>query len=241
LRAWNLRSGAQHSALDAGLRYICRVSWQGKRSPFDPNRADENGLVAVGGKLDPDLVLTAYVSGVFPWSSKPMVTWWSPDPRAVFDLETWRPHRSIGKSVRRNNWRFSVDERFPEVMRACAEPAPGRETTWITPDFLACYEELHRRGHAHSIEVHEGDELVGGLYGVTIGGFFGGESMFNRKTDASKAATMYLMERLRACGFTLCDGQVPSEHLLRLGAVEIPREDYLQQLQAALDVQAVLS
>jgi leucyl/phenylalanyl-tRNA--protein transferase len=216
------------------------MSWAGKRSPFDPERADENGLVAVGGRLDPDLVLLAYQSGVFPWSSRPQVTWWSPDPRAVFDLETWRPHRSIGKSVRRANWRFSVDERFSEVMRACAAPMPGRESTWITNDFITCYEELHRRGLCHSIEVHEGDELVGGLYGVTIGAFFGGESMFHRRTDASKAATMYLIERLRACGFLLCDAQVPTEHLARLGAMELGRADYLRRLKEALLVPATL-
>jgi len=216
------------------------MSWAGKRSPFDPERADENGLVAVGGRLDPELVLLAYQSGVFPWSSRPQVTWWSPDPRAVFDLETWRPHRSIGKSVRRAGWRFSVDEKFGEVMRACAAPMPGRESTWITNDFITCYEELHRRGLCHSIEVHEGDELVGGLYGVTIGGFFGGESMFHRRTDASKAATMYLIERLRACGFLLCDAQVPTEHLARLGAVEVPRADYLRRLKEALLVSASL-
>jgi leucyl/phenylalanyl-tRNA--protein transferase len=216
------------------------MSWQGRRSPFDPERADENGLVAVGGRLDPDLVLTAYASGVFPWSSKPMVTWWSPDPRAVFDLETWKPHRTIMRTARREGWRFSVDEKFAEVMRACAAPAPGRESTWITADFLACYQELHRRGHAHSIEVHEGDELVGGLYGVTIGSFFGGESMFHKRTDASKAATVHLVERLRDCGFTLCDGQVPTEHLARLGAVDIPRPDYLRRLSDALGRDAKL-
>jgi leucyl/phenylalanyl-tRNA--protein transferase len=216
------------------------MSWQTRRSPFDPNRADETGLVAVGGRLDPDLVLTAYASGVFPWSSKPMVTWWSPDPRAVFDLEGWKPHRTIMRTARKHGWRFTVDEKFSEVMRACAAPAPGRESTWITADFLACYQELHRRGHAHSIEVHEGGELVGGLYGVTIGGFFGGESMFHTRTDASKAATVYLVERLRACGFTLCDAQVPTEHLARLGAVDIPREEYLRLLSAALPLMAKL-
>ena len=126
-------------------------------------------------------------------------------------------------------------------MRACAAPMPGRETTWITKDFIACYTELNRRGLAHSVEVHEGDELVGGLYGVTLGGFFGGESMFHRRTDASKAATTHLIERLRACGFTLCDAQVPTEHLERLGAIEIPRDDYLQRLQAALQVKAALT
>jgi leucyl/phenylalanyl-tRNA--protein transferase len=211
--------------------------WQRVRSPFDPERADENGMVALGGTLEPDLLLIAYASGVFPWSSDPVVSWWSPNPRSIFDLEAWKPHRTVGRSARRAGWRFSVDENFGEVMRACAE----RDETWITADFIAAYEELHRRGHAHSIEVHSGDELVGGLYGVTIGGFFGGESMFHRATDASKAAVAHLMERLRACGFVLCDAQVPTGHLARLGAIEMPRREYLDRLRAALPLDVKLT
>ncbi len=215
--------------------------WQRVRSPFDVERADENGLVAIGGSLDPELVLVAYASGVFPWSSDPVVSWWSPDPRAIFDLATYKPHRSTRQNARRGGWRFSVDEAFERVMRECAAPAPGRESTWISEDFVRTYRTLHARGHAHSIEVWEGDELVGGLYGVTLGGFFGGESMFNRRTDASKAAVMFLVERLRACGFVLCDAQVPTPHLHRLGAVDIPRTEYLERLKRALDVEATLS
>jgi leucyl/phenylalanyl-tRNA---protein transferase len=211
------------------------------KSPFDPRRADENGLVAVGGALDPDLVLVAYRSGVFPWSSQPMITWWSPDPRAIFPLDSWKPHRSVRQAARHGNWRFSVDECFEDVMRACAEPAPGRESTWIGEDFIATYCALHARGFAHSIEVWDGEDLIGGLYGVTLGSFFGGESMFNRATDASKAAVMHLMERLRACNFTLCDAQVPTPHLERLGAVEIAREDYLARLAAAVATPAKLT
>jgi leucyl/phenylalanyl-tRNA---protein transferase len=215
--------------------------WQRVRSPFDPERADENGLVAIGGSLEPDLVVVAYRSGVFPWSSDPVISWWSPDPRAIFDLPTWKVHRTVRQNVRRGGWRFSVDEAFVRVMRACAEPQPGRESTWISDDFVRTYTALHKKGFAHSIEVWEGDELVGGLYGVTLGGFFGGESMFNRRTDASKAAVMHLVERLRACGFVLCDGQVPTPHLQRLGAIDIPRKDYLQRLEAALKVDARLT
>ena len=222
------------------------------RSPFDPERADENGLVAVGGSLEPDLILVAYRSGVFPWSSDPVVSWWSPDPRALFDLETWKAHRSIGQSVRRGGWRFTVDRAFERVMRACAAPAPGRESTWISDDFVRAYVQLHEQGYAHSVEVWEplgdpgdgtvaeGDpgELIGGLYGVTLGGFFGGESMFNRRPDASKAAVMHLVERLRAGGFVLCDAQVPTPHLSRLGVVEVPRREYLARLGKALQVSA---
>jgi leucyl/phenylalanyl-tRNA--protein transferase len=215
------------------------------KSPFDPERADENGLVAVGGALDPDLLLVAYRSGVFPWSSQPLITWWSPDPRAIFDLDSYKAHRSTRQSARHGKWRFSVDEAFERVMRACAAPAPGRESTWIGEDFIDAYCKLHARGFAHSIEVWEpgaaGEELVGGLYGVTLGGFFGGESMFNRRSDASKAAVMFLVERLRACGFVLCDAQVPTPHLERLGAIVMPRREYLERLAAAMGVKARLS
>jgi leucyl/phenylalanyl-tRNA--protein transferase len=214
--------------------------WERVRSPFDIERADENGLVAIGGSLDPELVVIAYCSGVFPWSSDPVISWWSPDPRSIFDLETWKPHRSTQQNVRRGNWRFSVDEAFVQVMRACADPAPGRESTWISEDFVRTYTTLHERGYAHSIEVWEDEELVGGLYGVTLGGFFGGESMFNRRTDASKAAVGHLVARLRACGFLLCDAQVPTPHLARLGAKDISRQDYLQRLKRALAIDATL-
>src|SRR4051812_18765753 len=142
---------------------LVRESWQRLRSPFDPERADENGLVAIGGSLDPDLVLVAYRSGVFPWSSDPVISWWSPDPRAIFDLASYRAHRSTRQNARRGGWRFSVDEAFERVMRACAEPAKGRESTWISEDFVRTYKKLHADGYAHSIEVWEGEELVGGL------------------------------------------------------------------------------
>lgn len=198
------------------------------------------GLVAVGGSLDPDLLLHAYRAGIFPWSSEPAVTWWSPDPRAIFDLDTWRAHRSLRKRIRHAGWRFAIDERFEDVMRGCAAPAPGREETWISEGFVTSYVELHRRGHAHSFEVYEGQELVGGLYGLALGGFFGGESMFHRRTDASKAALSFLVDTLRAGGFVLLDAQAPNPHLEHLGAIEIPRDEYLQRLRLALEVDAHL-
>jgi leucyl/phenylalanyl-tRNA--protein transferase len=201
----------------------------------------EEGLVALGGTLDPDTLISAYRAGVFPWSSDPVLSWWSPDPRAVFDLETWQPHRSVARSARRAGWRFSVDRDFAGVMRACAAPAPGRPSSWITDDFVRAYRVLHERGLAHSIEVWEGDDLVGGLYGVALGGFFGGESMFHRRTDASKAAVAHLVERLRAGGFTLLDAQVPTPHLASLGAIEISRAEYLARLRRALTLPAQLT
>jgi leucyl/phenylalanyl-tRNA---protein transferase len=199
---------------------------------------DDAGLVACGGTLEPDTLIAAYRSGIFPWSSDPVISWWSPDPRAIFDLDSWRPHRSAARSVRRAGWRFTVDHDFAGVMRACAEPSPERASTWITSDFEKSYGELHRRGLAHSVEVWDGDTLVGGLYGVTLGGFFGGESMFHRATDASKAAVGFLIERLRAGGFSLCDAQVPTPHLAYLGAVNISRRDYLARLRRALATSA---
>jgi len=200
--------------------------------------ARDDGLVALGGTLNPDTLISAYRAGVFPWSSDPVLTWWSPDPRAIFDLEHWQPHRSASRSVRRAGWRFSVDRAFEGVMRACAEPGPDRPSSWITDDFVRSYSTLHARGLAHSVEVWEGETLVGGLYGVTIGGFFGGESMFHRRTDASKAAVGHLVERLRAGGFKLLDAQVPTPHLERLGAINIPRAEYLARLRVALAVKA---
>ena len=208
-----------------------------------PDEATEwpAGLVAVGGTLDPDRLMTAYRAGVFPWSSDPMLTWWSPDPRAVFDLQAFRAHRSVGRTVRRCGWTFAVDRDFAGVMRACAAATADRPSTWITEDFVRSYTELFQRGHAHSVEVYEGDDLVGGLYGVTIGAFFGGESMFHRRTDASKAAVSFLVERLRAGGFRLLDAQMPTPHLERLGATTLPRDEYLRKLRQALAVPATLT
>jgi len=202
------------------------------------NRAEDadwpDGLVAVGGELNTHTLLRAYSSGIFPWSSDPEVTWWSPDPRAIFDLDTFHAHRSVRKTVRQNNWRFTTDQDFAGVMRACAAPTPSRPSTWITEDFISAYVTLAGRGQAHSVEVWEGSALVGGLYGVTLGGFFGGESMFHRRPDASKAAVAFLVDHLRARGFVLLDAQVPNPHLTSLGAVAIPRAEYLRRLRSAL-------
>jgi leucyl/phenylalanyl-tRNA--protein transferase len=207
------------------------IQWLDGSRPPDPLKADRSGLVAIGGSLDPDFLLEAYRVGVFPWSSDPVINWWSPDPRMIFDLQTFVAHRSLRKRIRNSGWRFSLDEAFPEVINGCAE---ARENTWITPDFTMAYTALHERGHAHSVEVWDGSELVGGLYGVTIGGFFGGESMFHRRTDASKAAVAWLVEQLRSCGFLLLDAQAPNPHLERLGAIPIPRREYLQRLAIAV-------
>lgn len=212
------------------------VVWLLNSNLPDPElEADPDGLVALGGELAPELLVAAYRRGIFAWSSEPVLNWWSPDPRAVFELDSVRVARSVRQCARRGAWRFTLDRDFAGVIAGCRAPAPGREETWIDDDFVAAFTELHRRGVARSVEVWEEDELVGGLYGVVQAGFFGGESMFQRRTNASKAALAYLLERLRAGGFVLCDAQAPTEHLARLGARSIPRRAYLDRLGRALD------
>jgi leucyl/phenylalanyl-tRNA---protein transferase len=194
----------------------------------------DDGLVAVGGTLDPDILEKAYRMGIFPWSSAPAVSWWCPDPRAIFDLNAFRASRSLRKAVRQSGWTFHLDRDFEGTMRRCAEATSDRPSTWITEDFIASYGELHRRGLAHSVEVYEGEEAVGGLYGVAFGGFFGGESMYRRRTNASKAALSHLITHLRARGFVLLDAQVMNPHLASLGACDIPRVEFLLRLRKAL-------
>jgi leucyl/phenylalanyl-tRNA---protein transferase len=195
---------------------------------------DDDGLVAVGGSLDPDLLEKAYRQGIFPWSSDPAVTWWCPDPRAVFELDVSSASRSLRKRIRHSGWTFHRDRDFTGTMRRCAESTEERPSTWISEEFITSYTELHRRGIAHSVEVYEGIEPVGGLYGVAFGGFFGGESMYHRRTDASKAALAHLIEHLRARGFALLDAQVMNPHLQSLGAKDIPRAVFLRRLRSAL-------
>jgi leucyl/phenylalanyl-tRNA--protein transferase len=172
--------------------------------------------------------------GIFPWSSEPAVTWWCPDPRAIFELDSFRVPRSLRKQIRQSGWTFHLDRDFEGTMRRCAEPAADRPSTWISEDFIVSYSELHRRGIAHSVEVCEGEEVVGGLYGVAIGGFFGGESMFRRRSNASKAAVAHLVAHLRARGFALLDAQVMTPHLASLGAIEIRRAEFLRRLGEAM-------
>jgi len=196
--------------------------------------ADDDGLVAVGGEIHPDILEQAYRRGIFPWSSQPAVTWWCPDPRAIFELEHFSVSRSLRKQIRKSGWTFHLDRDFEGTMRRCAEPTTDRPSTWISEDFVMAYCKLHRRGLAHSVEVYEGEKPVGGLYGVTIGGFFGGESMFRRRSNASKAALAHLVSHLRSRGFVLLDAQVMNPHLASLGAVEIPRAEFLRRLKHAL-------
>jgi leucyl/phenylalanyl-tRNA--protein transferase len=199
---------------------------------FKPERADDYGLVAMGGDLRPATVLRAYRAGVFPWynESEPIL-WWSPDPRAIFELEHFSLSRRLERTIRSEKFRLTINQAFPQVMLGCAD----RDRTWITDDMFHAYTELHRLGHAHSIEAWIGDELAGGVYGIAMGGFFAGESMFHRVRDASKVALAYLIEYLRLRGYTLFDTQVLTEHTARMGAIEIPRELYLLRLRHALE------
>ena len=161
-----------------------------------PEMAALYGLVATGGDLQPERLLNAYRGGSFPWYDEGMeVCWWSPDPRAIFDLETFRPHRRWRRTYRSGQFQFTVNRDFAAVIQGCAERP--EEGTWITRDMRAAYIELHRLGFAHSVEAWQDGELAGGIYGVSIGGLFAGESMFYRRNDASKVALLHLIERLR--------------------------------------------
>lgn len=199
----------------------------------DHRAANREGLLALGGDLSVPRLLLAYRSGIFPWTDDPL-TWWSPDPRAIFELNTFHPPKRLESKLRRHPFALTIDRDFRAVIHACAEPGPGRESTWISPRFIEAYTELHRQGHAHSVEVWEEESLVGGIYGVAIQGFFAGESMFHRVTDASKIALCHLMGHLRARKFELFDTQVLSPLTARMGAIEIRRRDYLQRLALAL-------
>lgn len=187
--------------------------------------------------LTPGLLLKAYAIGVFPMAERrdaSDVVWVEPDVRGILPLDGFHVPRSLNKTLRKHPFEITVDRCFGAVMRACAEPAPGRENTWINNTILDLYGELHAMGHAHSVECWRGDFLAGGLYGVKIGAAFFGESMFSRVTDASKVALVHLVERLRAGGFRLLDTQFITDHLARFGAVEVSRSAYTRLLESAL-------
>ena len=184
-----------------------------------------------------DLLLAAYSSGWFPMADESgTISWYSPDPRGVMPLDTFHVPSRLQRTLRRSSLQVRIDAAFADVMRACAEAERESEDggTWISEEIIASYCALHALGYAHSVEVRDGDRLVGGLYGVALGGAFFGESMFHTATDASKIALVALIERLRARGFTLLDTQWVTPHLQQFGAIEIPRPDYLRRLEASL-------
>jgi leucyl/phenylalanyl-tRNA--protein transferase len=194
-------------------------------------RVNEN-LVDIGGELDVATLLAGYKSGAFPWTVNP-VTWWSPDPRAVIDFDSFHPSRSLLKFLRKNPFAISTDTAFCTVIRSCASSGPRRRTTWITPEFIQAYSDMHKAGHAHSLEVWQEGKLVGGIYGVAIGGYFAGESMFHHVSNASKAALFYLVRHLRARGFALLDIQMPTRITLQMGASLMPRREFIERLRDA--------
>jgi leucyl/phenylalanyl-tRNA--protein transferase len=199
----------------------------------DPRLADAQGLVAIGGDLSVDRLRLAYRQGIFPWTVSP-VSWWSPDPRAIIELDGLHVGESLQKILRKNVFHITKDKAFADVIRQCATRAPGRADTWITQEFIDAYTRLHQRGHAHSLECWLEGELAGGIYGVTIGGFFAGESMFHRVSNASKVALCHVVEHLRERGFKLLDIQMLTPITKQMGGVTIPRDEYLVRLNEAI-------
>lgn len=230
--------------------------WGSRDVPWiPPELAEPDGFVGVGGDLSPRTLLRAYADGVFPWFNEgDPILWWSPDPRGVIELHSdtgtsgyggLHVSRRLARTLRPGKFRVTVNHCFADVMRACGECRP--EGTWVTSDMLAGYSELHRLGHAHSLETwvkaeEEGPdvwELAGGTYGVSVGGLFAAESMFYRVTDGSKVALAALVARLRERGFALLDVQMATEHTTSMGATEVPRRDYLKRLRRAIGMTGV--
>jgi len=203
----------------------------------DPVNADEDGLLAVGGDLSPERLLTAYGQGIFPWYSENVpILWWSPDPRLILEPAGIHVPRRLERILRCGRFTFTLDTAFERVITGCADtPRHGAHGTWIVPEMLAAYCHLHELGFAHSIEVWSGGVLVGGLYGVAMGGAFFGESMFYRKPDASKAGLVTLVRALVGAGFTLFDCQQTTAHMVRFGGFEVCRDDFLSRLESALE------
>lgn len=203
----------------------------------DPSEATPEGILAYGGDLTPSRLMLAYRSGIFPWYSKhDPILWWSPDPRFILELDEFKLRRSLKKRLKQFEYRF--DSAFEEVMRECAViPRPGQQGSWILSEVIEAYTQLHHMGYAHSVEAYQEGKLVGGLYGVAVGGVFCGESMFAKVSDASKAAFAVLIEHLKAWGFDFVDAQVPTEHLKSLGAKEVARDYFLERLEQSRDAE----
>lgn len=213
------------------------IPWLRPGSAFPPIATalrEPNGLLAAGGDISADRLLAAYRQGIFPWYGEGQpVLWWSPDPRMVLFIDEFRLTRSLGKAVRQRRFDVRVDSAFRTVMECCSSaPRRGQAGTWITPALIDAYCALHLRGHAHSVEAWRGETLVGGLYGVSIGRMFFGESMFARQTDASKVALAHLVAIVRRAGIPMIDCQQETAHLASLGARPIPRAEFAKRLAA---------
>jgi leucyl/phenylalanyl-tRNA--protein transferase len=197
----------------------------------DPDQADDEGLLAIGGDLSRERLLFAYEHGIFPWYDEGVPPlWWSPNPRAIIDPARLHVSRSLRRVLKSGQFRVTYDTDFENVMRCCGDRPGG---TWILPDMIDAYVRLHDDGYAHSFEVWEGEALVGGLYGVQRGALFAAESMFHRSTDASKVALVYAVRSLFGAGMALFDVQLLTAHLASMGAMEITRSDYLSRLPGA--------
>jgi len=207
--------------------------------PLEKAMREPNGLLAAGGDLSPDRLVQAYRHGCFPWFSEGQpILWWSPDPRTVLFPDELHISRSLGKLLRKQRYAVTFDQDFAAVISACAAPRAYADGTWISEAMQQAYLQLHQRGHAHSVEVWDEGELVGGLYGLAMGQLFFGESMFSRADNASKFGFAILVQHLKAWGFVLIDCQMPTEHLHSLGARSITRAefaDYLKYLKQHLD------
>ena len=207
------------------------------RLVFPPVHLAEDGLLALGGDLRPERLLLGYTQGIFPWYAENLpILWHSPDPRMVMTTEDLVVQRSLRKAIKKRPFAITMDTAFARVLEGCAlVPRPGQTGTWLIPEMVEAYTKLHELGFAHSIEAWVGDELVGGLYGVSLGAAFFGESMFATAPDASKIAFVYCARQLDAWGIKLIDCQVHTDHLERFGAYEVSRMQYLDMLRAALD------
>lgn len=207
------------------------------RLVFPPVHLAEDGLLALGGDLRPERLLLGYTQGIFPWYAENLpILWHSPDPRMVMMTRDLIVQRSLRKAIKRQPYVLTIDRAFRDVLHGCAEsPRPGQTGTWLIPEMIEAYTKLHELGFAHSFEAWKDGELVGGLYGVSLGAAFFGESMFARASDASKIAFVASVRQLETWGITLIDCQVHTDHLERFGAYEISRDEYLQRLARALD------
>jgi leucyl/phenylalanyl-tRNA---protein transferase len=208
----------------------------GKELVFPPPElASSEGIIAVGGDLSSQRLINAYTAGIFPWFSEDdPIIWWSPDPRLVLLPGNIHVSGSMKRLLKRNPFRLTCDRQFLDVLEHCRKPRPHQDGTWITDEIRDAYLHLHHQGIAHSVEVWAGDRLAGGLYGISLGKCFFGESMFSDLPNASKFAFITFSEKLFRMGFAMVDCQVPSDHLKRLGATEIPRSDFLARLKEGL-------
>lgn len=202
----------------------------------NPLDASDEGLLAYGGDLHPNRIMTGYRNGIFPWFNEDdPVLWWSPNPRFILEIEALKIPKSLKRVIKKQPFEIKYDTSFVQVMIECANASrPDQDGTWIVPDMIEAYSELHSLGHAHSFEAWENGELVAGGYGVVVGDIFCGESMFTKVSDGSKIAFVHLVERLKANGFKYIDSQIYTDHLERFGAKHIPRETYIRLVKEAL-------